>query len=202
MPVPVAFNIFIFVLVLFFVHNVKASGDKFVSGLDAYKKGNFQAALKNWLPLAEAGNPYAQSHVAMLYSRGEGVKRNYKTAVVWYTKAAKNGDSAAQTNLGWMYRNGKGVIRNSKSAFNWFKRAAENGFSKAQYNLGVMYLTGEGISRNFIRAYMWFSIAALQEHKNALKAQHAVAKIMSFNEISKGQQLAVDCMTKNYEGCK
>src|SRR5512142_791899 len=81
----------------------------FQTGLDAYHRGDFAAALKEWQPIAEAGDPHAQYNLGLLYARGQGVAQNYQQAVSWYRKAAEQGVAAAQYNLGVIYANGQGV---------------------------------------------------------------------------------------------
>ena len=41
------------------------------------------------MALAEHGNAKAQYHLALMYQRGEGVKKDYQKALKWYRKAAK-----------------------------------------------------------------------------------------------------------------
>src|SRR2546423_1753112 len=81
----------------------------FQTGLEAYRRGDFAAALQQWRPIAEAGDPHAQYNLGLLYARGEGVAQDYRQAAEWYEKAAQQGVAAAQYNLGVIYANGQGV---------------------------------------------------------------------------------------------
>ena len=45
----------------------------FQKGYDAYQAGDFPAALKEFTPLAEAGDAYAQYNLGQVYRRGQGV---------------------------------------------------------------------------------------------------------------------------------
>src|SRR5690606_21486673 len=45
-------------------------------GVEAYKQGDFAGALREWLPLAEQGNPNALYNVAQLYRTGKGVQKD------------------------------------------------------------------------------------------------------------------------------
>src|SRR5512142_372566 len=111
----------------------------FQAGLDAYKRGDFAAALREWQPIADGGDPHAQYNLGLLYARGEGVPRDYAKAAEWYRKAAEQGVPAAEYNLGVMYANGQGVPRDSKEAGQWFLKAANQGVADAQSNLGRIY---------------------------------------------------------------
>jgi hypothetical protein len=75
----------------------------FKKGLDAAKKGNFETALKEWRPLAEQGDSYAQYNLGLMYDYGEGVIEDDTQAVYWFRKAAEQGHAKAQYNLGLMY---------------------------------------------------------------------------------------------------
>ena len=60
----------------------------FQAGVDAYERGDYSTALKEWLPLAEAGNGEAQSFLGEMYRKGEGVTQDYQKAANWYRRAA------------------------------------------------------------------------------------------------------------------
>ena len=69
--------------------SVPRLGANFQKGLDAYKRGDYQSALREWRTLAEKGDVIAQYNVGSMYRRGDGVPQDYKTAVKWYTFAAE-----------------------------------------------------------------------------------------------------------------
>jgi TPR repeat protein len=139
-----------------------AAAADFKTGLDAFNRGDFTAALKEWQPIAEAGDPNAQYNLGLLYARGQGVPRDYGKAAEWYRKAADSGVAAAEYNLGVMYANGQGVERNQSEASRWFSKAAEQGVTAAQINLGRIYDEGEGASRNPAEAEKLYRQAAAQ----------------------------------------
>ena len=74
----------------------------FLKGWDAYNKGDYATALREWKPLAEQGDASAQSLVGSMYNEGLGVPQDDKTAVKWYRLAAEQGFAAAQASLGVM----------------------------------------------------------------------------------------------------
>ena len=61
------------------------------------KRGDYQAALREWRPLAEQGDADAQARLGLMYDRGFGVAKNHTEAVKWYTCAAEQGKADAQT---------------------------------------------------------------------------------------------------------
>jgi TPR repeat protein len=132
----------------------------FKAGIDAYNRGDFAAALKEWQPIADGGDAHAQYNLGMLYARGQGVPQDYPRAAEWYRKAAEQGVAAAQYNLGLMCANGQGVPRDPQEAAKWFLKAAEAGVTDAETGLGHIYNEGEGAFRNYAEAEKWYRKAA------------------------------------------
>jgi len=124
-------------------------------------KKNFLSA-KEWLePIAENGHAKAQHEMAMLYSDGLGVKKNWAIAEKWYRLAADQGDSFAEENLGRAYfTRGKSGKVDYKIAAKYFHRSAKKGLVLSQYFLGTMYLEGQGVPQNNEKAFKWMKEAA------------------------------------------
>lgn len=95
-------------------------GGEYVS----YDRADFKTALNVWRPLAEQGDPAAQTYVGAIYEKGLGVAPDYEQAVFWYQQAAKQGYSRAQYSLGYLYEMGFGVDKNPKEAVRWYRQAA------------------------------------------------------------------------------
>jgi TPR repeat protein len=92
--------------------------------------------------LAEQGDPWYQTEMAMMYHRGKDVPRDYDQAAKWYRLAATQGNAKAQANLGVMYAEGQGMQQDYSIAAEWFLKAAEQGYAPAQHNLGLLYVRG------------------------------------------------------------
>ncbi|MDC1510254.1 sel1 repeat family protein [Oceanospirillaceae bacterium] len=103
-----------------------ASAD-YNSAYSAYGSGDYKAAFKEMLPVAEQGNVDAQFWIADMYDFGKGVPENDKAAVKWYTLSAEQGHVSAQYNLGNMYDFGEGVLTDTKRAYMWYNLASYNG---------------------------------------------------------------------------
>ncbi len=91
----------------------------FQAGVDAYERGDYDTALKEWRPLAEQGHASAQFTLGGMYDKGHGVPQDYQEAVRWFRLAAEQGYALAQSNLGAMYANGLGVRQNYVQAYMW-----------------------------------------------------------------------------------
>ena len=97
----------------------------YLTGLTAYRGGDYATAHRELTPLAEQGDAVAQYNLGVLYRDGQGVPQDYKTAVKWTRLAAEQGDADAQHNLGSMYRKGQGVLQDYKTARKWYRLSAE-----------------------------------------------------------------------------
>ncbi len=106
------------------------------AGKEAFDRGDYATALREWRPMAERGDVRAQAILGGLYHDGKGVSQDYVQAREWYEKAAAQGESAAQYGLGSLYANGKGVPRDYAHARQWFLKAAVQGFADAERYLG------------------------------------------------------------------
>jgi uncharacterized protein len=99
----------------------------FNAAVDAYKKGDYVTAAKEWRTLADQGNPAAQYNLALLYLDGHGVPQSYEEAVNWFRRAAEQDYTEAQHNLGAMYGSGQGVKRDYIQAYKWLNVCAAKG---------------------------------------------------------------------------
>ena len=84
-------------------------GADFQKGYAAAQSGDFATVLREWTPLAEQGDAYAQFNLGLMYYKGQIVPQDYEIAVKWYILSAEQGVANAQFRLGWMYANGEGV---------------------------------------------------------------------------------------------
>ena len=164
-------------------------------GLAAYATGDYAGALREFRPLAEGGDEMAQSLLAEMYARGQGVPRDYAEAAKWWRLAAEQGRATAQVNLGQLYDVGLGVPRDHAEAVKWYRRAAEQGLHEAQVNLGALYAEGRGTPQDYVRAHMWFSLAAAhqqpgEKRDRAVRNRDRLAQKMTSEQIAEAQRLA------------
>ena len=162
------------------------------AGVEAYDRGDYAAALREFRPLAEQGDGDAQYHLGIMYDSGEGVSEDDAEAVKWYRRAAEQGYAKAQYRLGLKYYFADGVIMGSwDEAVKWWLKAAEQGDADAQYHLGIMYEIGRGVPwRDYTEAVKWWLKAAEQGHagaQNNLGAMYANGKgvTQSYAEAAK-----------------
>jgi hypothetical protein len=139
------------------------SGGDFEDGMQAFARGDYTAALRKWRPLAEAGDPAAQTNVGLIYYEGKGVPQNYEEAIKWYTVAASMGYPDACFNLAVAYSDGKGVERDFTKALKWYQVAADAGYAPAQLMLGNIYFRGVDVAVDQEAGFKWYLKAAEQD---------------------------------------
>jgi TPR repeat protein len=103
-----------------------ARADSLAAGRAAYARGDYVAAARGLLPLAERGNAAAEVLVGFMYENGQGVPQGYDVATYWYRLAAEQGNATAQYLLGLMYDKGLGVPLDEIAAHMWLNLAASH----------------------------------------------------------------------------
>tara|TARA_B100000029_G_scaffold281717_1_gene275762 strand:+ start:791 stop:1378 length:588 start_codon:yes stop_codon:yes gene_type:complete len=145
--------------------------ERFTNANEAYRNKDFSRAYYWWNLLAEAGHAKAQSNLALLFLRGQGVEKNEDLALQWLDKAASQGVSTAQYNLGYLYSILKGKIRDEQKASFWYLKAAEHGHPTARFHLAQRYEQGLGTKRNYVEALRWTILAGKIAKSEKLKAR-------------------------------
>jgi len=176
------------ILVLVLIWTTTSFAD-YQEGRDAFDRGDYSVAVKEFEILAGHNDPRGQYALAVMYDLGEGVPQSSGEAVKWYRLSAEQGYADAQNNLGVMYEEGQGVARNFEEAMKWYRKAAESGNKDAPNNIGVMYMTGVGVRRDFVKACMWFNIAGKGD-PGAVSNKVFLIKRMMPEEITQAESLA------------
>jgi hypothetical protein len=120
-------------------------------------RASFSTALKIWLPLANQGDPVAQTYVGEIYEKGLGVPPQFALAAQWYAKAAEKNFVRAQLSLGALYENGRGVPKDQAKAVEWYRKASGLGAA------GV----------DFVPSKVKAELETLREEKAQLEADRA-----------------------------
>ena len=89
---------------------------------EAYERGDYALAYREFLPLAEDGDAIAQFRIGSMYMNGFGVQQNDAEAAKWFGLAAEQGQVNAQFNLGLIFEDGRGVPKNDAVAAKWYLR--------------------------------------------------------------------------------
>jgi uncharacterized protein len=103
---------------------VPALADPVRQGENAFRKGDYQRAVKKFRPPAREGNPVAQTYMGFLNQTGRGTPQFRAGAAKYYQVAAEQGNPVAQYQLGLLYDKGHGVPQNYVLAHKWVNLAA------------------------------------------------------------------------------
>lgn len=115
-------------------------------GAVAFEKGDFEAALAEWRPLADQGHAQAQHNVGVMYATGQGVSQSFDEARKWFLRAAEQGLGQAAKSLGTTYSKGHGVEKDLVQAYTWFEIAetlGDKGAIEAQRNASIRMTTAQ-----------------------------------------------------------
>ena len=101
----------VILIVLMFLMAQSAKGQDVYSGVEAYQKGDYEEALKHFIPLSNIDLDYtdlrisennpeihalAQYYLGLMYCFGKGVLQNHAKANDWLRRAARQGNSDAE----------------------------------------------------------------------------------------------------------
>ena len=180
---------------------IASSAQDFAKGLSAYQRGDFEAALQEWRPLADQGHVSAQYNLSVMFRHGKGVPQDDAEAVRWYQLAADQGHARAQANLGFMYSNGNDVPQDYAEALRWYQLAADQGNASAQTSLGFMYKYSSGVPQDYVSAHMWLNIASANGGEASGEWRDEIAASMTPEQIDEAQRRAKVCLASNYQDC-
>ena len=156
------------------------------TGVDAWQRGDFAVAVKEWRPAADQGDSDAQFNLGQAYRLGRGVPADLRIAQSWFQKAAAKGHEQAQANLGLiLYEGGK-----RREALPWIRKAADRGDPRAQYVLGIELTNGDLIAKDWPRAYALMTRAAAQGLPAAARSLGQMEQFVPADQRQKGIALA------------
>lgn len=125
------------------------------AGVDAWTRGDFNAAVAEWNGPAARGDVDAQFNLAQAYKLGRGVKQDLAKAEELFGLAAGKGHLQASDNYGLLlFQRGERA-----KALPYISAASDRGDPRAQYLLGIASFNGDTVPRDWVRAYALVSLA-------------------------------------------
>lgn len=156
------------------------------AGVDAWERGDYREAVKQWRPLAIAGDADAQHNLGQAYARGNGVPVDMKMAESWYRKAALQGLPEAEANYGLaLFQNGSRA-----EAVPWLEKAVARGEPRAQYVLGTALFNGDIVAKDWVRGYALMTRASSSGLDQASKTLAQMDQYIPLSDRQKGGALA------------
>ena len=98
----------------------------FEKGLKEFNKGNYEAALNIWEPLANEGISNAQYNVGLMHHNGLGTKQDFKAAFKWFLKSSEQGNLNSIRLISTMYALGNGIKKDFLRSYMWAKIGSDN----------------------------------------------------------------------------
>jgi hypothetical protein len=158
-----------------------------LAGFEAYEKGDYATALKEFLPLAESGQTSAEAAVGQMYFEGKGMAPDMKQAARWLEPAAAKGNARAQYLLGKLYLSGEGVAAaDPAKAAALTKAAADQLLVEAQVDTCAFYYQGVGFQKDLVQAYLYANLAAQQGSQDGKAILTLLSQDMKPEDIAKG----------------
>ncbi|MBB4859901.1 cell division protein FtsN [Novosphingobium chloroacetimidivorans] len=172
------------------------------AGVDAWSRGDFPGAVREWQAPAAAGDADAQFNLAQAYRLGRGVPKDLGRAEQLFGAAAAKGHLQASDNYGLLlFQRGERA-----QAMPYIRSAASRGDARAQYILGLALFNGDGMPKDWVRAYAYLTLAQQQglpqasgalaqmdQHVSMADRQKSVAvasQIAAETEATRARQLA------------
>jgi len=157
------------------------------SGIEAWQRSDYAAAVAIWRPLAEKGDADAAFNLGQAYRLGRGVTLNLGAAQSWFERAAQKGHVDAQATLGLLlFQNG-----NQPDGLKWLKAAAEQGEARSLLVYGTALFNGDNVTQDPILGYAYVSRAAAQGLAPAKETLAQLDKLLPLEDRKKGLAIAM-----------
>lgn len=160
-----------------------------VAGLKAYEAGDYATALKEFMPLAEAGQASAQAAIGQMYLDGHGVPQDPAQAAIWLEKAATGGNARARAQVGVLYATGTGVIQDEMKASYWLLKAANQNVRQSQRLMSDRFYRGVGVPKDLAQAFLYATLCAKQGDSDGAAMAQGLAGQMTPAEHARAQML-------------
>lgn len=152
-------------------------------GVDAWSRGDWDAAVAEWRGPAAQGDPDALFNLAQAYRLGRGVPLNKVEAEKLYRAAAEGGHLGAADTYGLLlFQDGR-----REQALPYVRAAAERGDPRAQYLLGIAHFNGDLVDQDWVRAY---ALLTLANGSGLPQAAGAITQMDTHIPIEQRQQAA------------
>lgn len=150
-------------------------------GVDAWSRGEYDAAVSQWRPEALKGDADAQFNLGQAYKLGRGVDANLDTALDWYKQAADQGHLQAGDSYGHLLHY-QGKVSESVP---FLESSAARGEPRSQYLFATELFNGTNVGKDWVRAYALMTRAS---SAGLGPASRSLAQMDRFIPLSERQQ--------------
>ena len=156
------------------------------AGVDAWTRGDFTAAVKEWQTGVATGDGDAIFNLGQAYRLGKGVPQDLAKAEQLFGQAAGMGHLQAADNYGLLlFQRGERA-----KALPYLRAAADRGDPRAQYLLGIAHFNGDLVPKDWVRAYALVTLAQQQSLPQAAGALAQMDQYIPLDQRQQGLQLA------------
>ncbi|MFO1254556.1 MAG: SPOR domain-containing protein [Sphingomonadaceae bacterium] len=156
------------------------------AGVDAWTRGDYAAAVKEWQAQAAKGDADAIFNLGQAFKLGKGVPQDLIKAEQLFGQAAAMGHLQAGDNYGLLlFQRG-----DRQRGLPYIRAAADRGDPRAQYLLGIMHFNGELVPKDWVRAYALVTLARQQGLPQATSAMAQMDQYIPYDQRQQGVQLA------------
>lgn len=153
------------------------------AGVEAWSRGEYAAAVKEWQEPARKGDADALFNLGQAYKLGRGVNQDLVRAEDLFRQASTAGHLQAADLYGLLlFQRGERA-----KALPYLNAAAERGDPRAQYLLGVSHFNGDLVEKDWARAY---ALATMAQHAGIPQAAQAVQQMDGHISLADRQQAA------------
>ncbi len=172
-------------------HQKSSVDSDFKTAVKHIEKKRFFEAYEIFSILAGKGIPEAQFNLALLYSNGLGIPKNYRLALYWSWQAHLNDHETAINRVSIIYDLIDERLRNSvaQTIIDEMLLIAQAGDKAAPLKLGKTYL-GLFVEAQSKPAYLWLSISQAYGEERANEFLEEAASQMTLEEVLEQQEEA------------
>jgi len=151
------------------------------AGVDAWTRGDFATAVREWQTEAGRGDADALFNLGQAYKLGKGVPQDLAKAEQLFGQASARGHIQASDNYGLLlFQRGERA-----QALPYLRAAADRGDPRAQYLLGISHFNGQLVPKDWVRAY---ALVSLAQQQGLAQAGPALAEMDKYVPIEQRQQ--------------
>jgi uncharacterized protein len=162
------------------------------AGVDAWSRGDYAAAVREWEGPAAAGDPDAMFNLGQAYRLGRGVVVNAARAEALYARAAAAGHLQAADTYGLMlFQDGR-----REAALPYLQDAARRGDPRSQYLLGIAHFNGDLVEKDWTRAYALLTLASGAGLQQAVPAIAEMDRHIPLAQRQQAAALAIQLRTE------
>ena len=158
------------------------------AGVDAWSRGDYASAVKEWRQPAINGDADAQFNLGQAYKLGRGVPVDLKAAEEWYRKASLQGHLQAEDNYALiLFQNG-----DRQKSLPFLQKSSGRGEPRAQYILATALFNGDMVKKDWPRAYALMTRASAAGLGAASASLAEMDRYIPLDQRQKGLVMARD----------